>query len=149
RYFGIGKVLAYAVFFLIILVPLAGDEHDVAHSRLGDRRAYRSCTIDLDAVAAIARRAHTLHDRMHDHGWIFGARIVAGDGHAAGERGGDRPHLGPLALVAVAAAAEHADELTARRNRRLEREQCFLQRIGRMRVIDDHERLIVVTQTLH
>ena len=58
-----------------------------------------------------------------------------------GEPRGDRAHQRPLAAVAVAAAAEHAD---ARRPRvsGARRAQHVLERVGRVRVVDEHrERL--------
>ena len=68
---------------------------------------------------------------------LLAARIVVGDDDVIGERGGDPAHDRPLALVAVAAAAEHAHE-PARRERaqRLERGR---QRVGLVRVVDDDE----------
>ena len=58
-------------------------------------------------------------------------------------------HLRALALVAVAAAAEHADQLARRRGSGPQREQRFFERVGRVRVIDDDQRLAVAAATLH
>src|SRR4051812_47309955 len=89
------------------LVTLAGDQQDVARLERGHGAA--------DRLAAIAHLAHVrrvgrpLHDGGADRGGIFAARIVVGDDDAVGALGGDGAHQGALALVAVAAGAEHDD----------------------------------------
>ena len=65
---------------------------------------------------------------------VLAARIVVGDDDQVGQARRDRAHLRPLALVAVAAGAEHGDQPAfdmrpKRRDRRLER-------VGRVGVID-------------
>ena len=80
---------------------------------------------------------------------VFAARVVAGDDHLVGERARDAAHQRALAAVAVAAAAEHAHELAvrvprgrcSRRHELAQRAQHLLERVGRVRVVDDDERL--------
>ena len=68
---------------------------------------------------------------------MFAARIVVGDDDVIGEAGGDAAHDRPLALVAVAAAAEHAHEPAGREGpQRLQRR---FQRVRLVRVVDDDE----------
>ena len=64
----------------------------------------------LDHVVVRARPGDDLVD---DRARILAARIVAGDDHLVGEARGDCPHQRPLAGIAVAAAAEDADEASA------------------------------------
>ena len=125
---------------LVVLVALAGDQHHVARPRLGDRHPDRGGAVELHAPAPVGRCRIPLHHRVRDGRGVLGARVVAGDDDAVGEPPGHRAHLGPLALVAIAAAAEHADELAAGSDRRPQRRQHLRQRIRRMRVIDDHQR---------
>ncbi len=87
------------------------------------------------------RVANPGDDGRRDRGRILAARIVAGDDDAIGASARDAPHFRPLAGIAVAAAAEHADQLTARRDRGTQRGEHLFQRVGRMRVVDDDERL--------
>ena len=87
------------------LVALAGDQDDVAGAgdadRFGDRFA---------PAADLGRARRAGHDRGADRRRILAARIVVGDDHQVGHARRDRAHLRPLALVAVAAGAEHGDQ---------------------------------------
>ena len=71
---------------------------------------------------------------------VLAARIVVGDDDAVGEPRGDLAHHRPLAGIAVAAAAEHHDEPAAAM--RAERREHGLERVGRVRVIDDDGRAV-------
>ena len=94
----------------------------------GRRSRWRPC-----ASARIAARMP---------GGVLAARIVVGDDDAVGGLGGDAAHDRPLAGVAVAAGAEHDDELAGRIGpQRLER---LLQRVGLVRVIDEDRRAIAL-----
>ena len=53
---------------------------------------------------------------------------------------GDRAHLRPLALVAIAARAEHDDELA--RHIGPQRQKRLLKRIGRMGIVDEDRRAL-------
>ena len=80
-------------------MPLAGDEHDVPRPRFVDRGADRGATV---AHLARARRAgeHLHTDRRR----ILSARVVVGDDHQLGMRGGDRD-VGKRAQMGEVAAA--------------------------------------------
>ena len=90
-------------------VALAGDQQHVARLQARDRR--RGSPRARSPISTRAGRGG--QDRGADRGRIFAARIVVGDDDAVGHLGGDRAHQRPLAGVAVAAAAEHHDELAA------------------------------------
>ncbi len=111
--FDVGKMRAHAVRILIVLVALAGDQHDVARLRAADSGVDRGGAVEVDGPAAVAGVANAADDRARDCRRVLGARVVAGDDDAVGERRRDTPHLRPLAGVAIAAASEHADELAA------------------------------------
>ena len=66
---------------------------------------------------------------------LFAARIVVGEVDAVGETRRYGAHLRPLPAIAVAAAAEDDGERAARRL--AQRLQRRLERVGRVRVIDD------------
>ena len=101
---------------LVVLVALAGDQHDVARLRAGDRRRGSPSRGRARRSSGGCRSSRMPRDdrRSAIAAGILAARVVAGDDDAVGERRGDRAHLRALAGVAVAAAAEHADELAAR-----------------------------------
>ena len=78
-----------------------------------------------------------------DRGGILAARVVGGDDRAVGEVDREPAHLRPLAAVAVAAAAEHADH--AARGELARGAEDMLERARLVRVVDDHgERLPLV-----
>ena len=84
-----------------------------------------------------ARRARPARISARMASGPLGARIVVGDDDDVGILDRDRAHDRPLALVAVAAAAEDADELAGgERAQRIERGG---QRFGLVRVVDDDE----------
>ena len=137
------KCARVAVRFLIILVALAGDEHDVA----------RACAPDTAALIAFARSRSTVQRRLPASRMprTISLAIAAGSSlrglslvtiTRSARRDGDASHLRALARVAVAAATEHADELAACGHRRAQRGQHLLQRVRRMRVVDDDQRLL-------
>ena len=74
---------------------------------------------------------------------ILGARVVGGEDRAIGELRGDPSHQRALAPVAVAAAAEDADQAPGRELAR--RPEDVLERARLVRVVDEHrERLPLV-----
>ena len=89
-------------------VPFAGDDQQIARRELGDRRRDR-----LAAVADLDRARRRLEDGAPDIGRRLGPRIVVGDIDAVGQAGRHLSHQGPLAGVAVAAAAEQRNEPAA------------------------------------
>jgi hypothetical protein len=91
---------------LVVLVALAGDHDDVARRGLGDRGPDRGPAIDVD----VERVGHRGQDLIEDRARIFGARVIAGDHREIGLGRDHRAHLGALGRIAIAAAAEHADQ---------------------------------------
>src|SRR5690606_36596258 len=82
-------------------------------------------------------------DRVAD----LAARIVVGDHDLVGQAFGNGRHLWALAGVALAAAAKYSDQPPAQvAAQRFER---LLQRIGLVRVIDDHQRPVVAAETVY
>ena len=65
------------------------------------------------------------------------ARVVGGHDRHVGEPPRHRAHLGALAAVAVAAAAEHHDQPPAA-DELARRPQHVLERVGRVGVVDEH-----------
>src|SRR5262249_44177743 len=106
----IGERGAHAVPLLVALVPLACDEHAIAGPRRADGVGDRRRSIELHRPTPIRRLAHSTHDARGDLGRILGARIVVGNDDAIGEERRDASHLRSLPGIALAAAAEHADE---------------------------------------
>ena len=114
-------------------MPLAGDQQQIARTQQPGGREYR-----LAAVADFLRLGGGGQDGAADGARILAARIVVGDENQIGQALGDGAHQGPLALVAVAAAAEHQHQpARAMRAQRLER---GFERVGGMGVIDDQLR---------
>ena len=138
RNFAIAEVAAFGADDLIVLVALAGDQHGIA--RLAERDApARSRARDRarSARAAGAARPLTMSATIASPSSVRGLSSVTIT--TIGEPLGDRAHQRTLARIAIAAAAEHADQLARAVPAR--GEQRLLQRVRRMRVVDDRERL--------
>ena len=103
-----------AVDLLAGLVALARDQHDVAGLRQPERHRDGLATVaDLHHPLA----ADPLGTQQHgptDLGGVLAARVVVGDDEDVGQAGRDLAHDLALARVAVAAGAEHDDQLAAR-----------------------------------
>src|SRR5204863_9117876 len=107
---------------LVVLVPLAGDQHRVPGPRRTQRQLDGLAAIRYDAIARqthprvprielrLAAAGQARLDVREDGCRILGARVVAGgdDQVRAAARG--LAHQGTLAAVAVAAASEDADD---------------------------------------
>ena len=117
--------------------------------RRTDRAADRLGAVDLDRPAAIALVANASRDGVGDGRRILAARIVAGHHDAIGEARRDVTHLRTLAGIAVAATAEDADQFARRHDRGPQCGQHLLQRIRRVRVVDDDQRPVGAAQSLH
>ncbi len=78
-------------------------------ARIAHGSADRGVAIALDGGAFAL--THAAEDLRDDVVAVFAARIVVGDDDAIGETLGDRAHLRTLALIALAARTEHADQL--------------------------------------
>ena len=83
-----------------------------------------------------------LQDGGADLGRLLAARIVVGHDHAVGLLGRDRAHHRALAGIAVAAAAEHDDELPRRIGP--QRLQRLGERVGLVGVVDEDRRAVAL-----
>src|SRR6478609_4804813 len=120
------------------LMTLAGDQQHVARFKRGHGTADR-----LTAVADLSHVRRTrgaVHDGGADRGGIFAPRIVVGDDDTVGTLCSDRAHQRALTLVAIAAGAEHDDELTL--DVGPQRLDGLLQCIRFVRVVDEHRRTV-------
>src|SRR5581483_845595 len=95
---------------LIILVALAGDEHDVPRLRLRDRERNRLGSVQRYLIILTLRRLDAGLDLVGDGGGILAAGIVARDDHVVAEFAGGSAHRTALGAVAVAAAAEYGQD---------------------------------------
>ena len=140
----VGEVQLPAADLLVGLMPFPRDENDVSRVGAGQR--------DLDRTGAVrfarVRRGDAALDVGDDRARILAARIIGGNEDAIGEPRRNRAHERPLGRIAIAARAEHHREAARpRRGDRTQRLQHVLERIGRVRVVDHHERSI--TKGLH
>src|SRR5205814_7334661 len=87
------------------LVSFSGNHKQIAGLQFTD-----GLTDRLTAVADLARVSCGSENRGANGGWIFAARIVVGDDHHIGEAFGDLAHLGALAAIAIAPAAEDDEQ---------------------------------------
>ena len=92
---------------LAVLVALAGDDDDVARlARRPTARSIAAPAVDLDAPIARCRRVISAMMAVG----ILAARVVGRDDGDVGQAPRDRAHQRALAAVAIAAAAEDADQ---------------------------------------
>ncbi len=88
----------------------------------------------------LAQASQAEHDVGEDRLGILAARVVARRDRAVAPAGDGFGHRHALGAVAVAAAAEHRDEATARH--RAHRAQQLVDGVGRVRVVDQHGRRV-------
>ena len=140
-------------------MALAGDEHHVTGTRRLDRERDGALPIELDDVAALrrghflrreareARGANAFLDGRCDGLGRFGARVVARDDRDVGARAHRLAHRRALGRVAIAAAAEDADDAahlsppTAAARPRDGVEHAR-ERVRRVRVVDEHDDVV-------
>jgi hypothetical protein len=90
------------------------------------------------------RWRHAGEDLFDDRSRVLAARVVARHDDNVGQPLGDRAHQRTLGRIAIATAAEHADELSATRlSDRTQRRKRFLERVGRVRIVDHDKRFVV------
>ena len=100
---------------LVLLVSLAGDQHEIAGPRQLDRLA-RSPRADRRSSAAAGRcrgacrRVRPAANLLDDPDRILGARIVRRHDDQIAQPAGDGAHQRTLGPIAIAAAAEHRDQ---------------------------------------
>ena len=92
--------------------PLPGDQHDVSFAAGLDRPCDRRAPVGLDLELGRAGE-----DLVDDRERVLAARIVGRDDRDVGELVRDPPHERALLAVAVAAAAEDADDAAVARAR--------------------------------
>src|SRR5438105_4156979 len=104
---------------LDLVVPFAGDQNNIAGLRRGDGQRDGFAAVGLDGVssAAALQSWQSIFDDGHG---IFAARIVGSQHHEVAAAAGRLAHQRPLALIAIAAAAEERDHPAGRRLRRNE-----------------------------
>ena len=122
-------------------MALAGDQQRIARLKCGDTGADRLVAV-ADFLGALGSGENGGADRSR----ILAARIVVGDDHAVGVLCRDRAHQRTLSRVAIAACAEHDDELAFRI--RPQRLQCLGQRVRLVRVVDEHRRAVALADAL-
>ena len=84
---------------------------------------------------------HAGFDLRDDLQRILAARVVGGDDRIIRKPADDGAHDRALRGVAIAARAEHRDQpAAALRRGRPQRLQHLLERVGRVRIVDHHER---------
>ena len=106
----VAERMFHAIDLLVILMPLTGQQHGVALLRQADGTPDGRSAFDDDLMVA---RRHAAEDFIDDALRILAARVVAGDDAMVGEFLGDHSHHRALTAVAVAAAAEYADQPAA------------------------------------
>ncbi len=127
-------------------MPFPGDEHDVGGACRGDAAPDRRAPV----FDRLMRHGYRRGDLGDDRGGILAARVVARHQDRIGVARGHRSHQRPLAAVALAPAAEYDREVPAARLRDvLQRDQRLFQRVGRVGVVDDRDRLARPAQPLH
>ena len=101
--------MPFAGNFLVVLVALARYQHDIALMRATDGFENGACAIGLDVRLA----RHPRQNGIDDVARILVARVVAGDPDLVRAFCRRMPHQRTLAAVAVAAAAEYANQAAA------------------------------------
>jgi hypothetical protein len=94
---------------LVVLVAVAGEHDAVVGARAPDRAGDRAAPVGDHLERARETHGHVAQDRVG----IFGARVVTGRDHEVRVRARRARHRGALGLVAIAAAAEDRDQLSA------------------------------------
>src|SRR5581483_3520706 len=91
--------------YLVRFMAFAGQNHDVAGTRFGERGADRTGTIRLQRVRRV-KTAQPHQSVVHDRQWIFGARIVRREHHKVAHFGSRLRHQRTLGAVAIPTAAK-------------------------------------------
>src|SRR6478672_12381418 len=87
--------------FLIIFVPFAGDQHNVAWT--GERDGAIDCFRAVDNFF-VMRRSKTFFGFVDYRAWVFFSGIIRGDDGVISEAVRHLGHQGPLLSIAIAAA---------------------------------------------
>ncbi len=112
--------------------PLPAIDDDVAFAGAPESARDRNRPIRLDQRALPGACEDLLDDRER----ILAPRIVRGDEDDVGEARRDRTHERALLAIPVSTASEHADDAIRRERPRLGKD--VLERLRRVRVVDEH-----------
>ena len=128
---------SHPVHFLILLVPFAGNEDNVAfpghHAGCADSL---TAVGDADSVTKLFRGETRLHV-VEDAFGILAAGIVGCEHQLVAALRGYLRHLGAFGLVAVAAASHHGDELLILSADIVDGAYHVLEGIGSVGIVDD------------
>ena len=97
---------------LIIFVPFAGEQYDVARTSGRDRAMDRLAAVEFNFVFDVGA-AQADQRVVDDIDRILTTRIVAGEYDVVAQFSGGLPHERALAAIAIAAAAEERDDAAA------------------------------------
>ena len=123
---------------LVILMALAGDQHQIIRPGFGNRSGNGAGPISFHHQRRPGRnsRHHVVKNPLR----IFRARVIRGDHHTIRQLGDHRGHLRALPPVPITAATEHAHQLAL--HERAGCQQGIAQAVGRVGVIHQHRREI-------
>ena len=129
--------MLHVVDFLIILVALASNEHDITSLSQLACRADRLTAVGNDqrAGTGIVGEAH-LH-LTQDLIGVLGTGVVAGENGAVAAQGSLTRHDGSLAGITVTAASTHGDDVAAGAHHLTNGVKHIDQGVGRVGIIDD------------
>src|SRR5256885_1298500 len=133
-----------------LLVTLAGEDHGVLGRGAANGLAHRlAAIVDDDVVGAfaLARADRALLDLLEDFCRLLEAWVLLRDHEEVRVFRSDLREHRPLRAVALAGAAEDRDELSFRE--RAEEAEDLVERLRRMRVVDDHAEGLPAFDTLH
>ena len=122
--------------FLIILLPLAGNQHHVAGRGRRHRRFDRPPAIRFrhERPSYFAPRRNHVDNRLR----IFTSRIVTRNGHGVRQTRRRFSHERAFAVIPIAARAEHHPKFSAAVFRGFpQRRQDFFQGVGRVGIVND------------
>ena len=126
-------------------MPLAGNQDDVGCPRRGNRTMDRTAAVPFDLH--VVRVSKPRQDVRDDRVAVLASGVVVGDDDSVGALLHRFRHLRPLAAVPLAAAAEHAPEVSLAQW--LERGQRAVQGIGGMGVVHDDQWPRSASEPLH
>src|SRR5581483_46495 len=129
------------------LVAFAGDQDDVAGAGLGEGQRHGGAAVHFDDVVAAVRAGFNLGD---DLARVLGVRVFVGQDEEVGQAGSGRAHDRALGAIALAGAAENNEQPTARGfGQGAAFREDTLERIWRMRVVDQHAEGLAGVDALH
>ena len=113
-------------------MAFTGDHHDVARLSRDDRLFNRAPPVEFNGIVTVCPDLDLCRDCLR----VFAAWIVGRNDHAIGQCTCDASHLRSLAAVTITTAAEDDDH--APRGEGPHGTQHVVERVRRVRVVDDH-----------